>query len=218
MPSTASLSVGTDDDAGVHDLGISPLSQGVFPPGPSGSSDLYASASVSRQQGRGLLAAHRTSVLPASSSSIPDGQENTDEYAQIILASRNAKMRKWKTSTSSIGTVGFDAALGSLSREAFSRRPIPNFDEEHEPDEADITSTDGADFGVAGYNKEIEWVDWLDEYRKMKEAKVRAEQQARPPPNPTSFEANEESAPTDDDTKGKGKAAPGTASSCTFCA
>ncbi|KAK4700084.1 serine/threonine-protein kinase RIM15, partial [Phenoliferia sp. Uapishka_3] len=187
LPSTSSLSIATRNAAtgkslaGAQDLGVSPLSVGVSPlsfpsgsapPGTHGSLNLDSSASVSRQQGRGLLAAHRTSVAPSSTIDVP---ENTDEYAQIILASRDAKMRKWKTSTSSIGTVGFEAALGSLSSEAFSRRPIPNFDEEGEPDEADITSNDGADFGVGGVNKEIEWVDWLDEYRKMKLAKLAAE-------------------------------------------
>ncbi|KAL8284258.1 hypothetical protein RQP46_005007 [Phenoliferia psychrophenolica] len=168
LPSTASLSVATDVDRDRQDDEISPLSHGILNFGAGGPSSTQPGSPELLQQGRGHLEAHRTSMAP-------DAQENTDEYAQIILASRNAKMRKWKTSTSSIGTVGFDAALGSLSREAFSRRPIPKFDEEGEPEEADITSNDGADFGVAGYNKEIEWVDWLDEYRKMKEAKLPAE-------------------------------------------
>lgn len=42
--------------------------------------------------------------------------------------------------------------------------------------EADITSADAGDFGMATTgNKEFEWVDWLDEYRKLKEAKMKAE-------------------------------------------
>jgi hypothetical protein len=123
------------------------------------------------------LGSRRNSDHPAPS--VPSGSESTDEYARIILASRSAKMRKWKTSSSTIGQVGFDSTTVT-GRGDHSRRGIPSFGDygTDTMEESDITQERGAPFGVMGGNKEIEWVDWLDEYRRMKEAKVREEHAA----------------------------------------
>lgn len=50
--------------------------------------------------------------------------------------------------------------------------------------------------------KEVEWVDWLDEYRKMKEAKLKAEEVDKSPSKRRPFTA-------DDKGKGKGESALG---------
>ncbi|BGP04611.1 rim15, signal transduction response regulator [Rhodotorula toruloides] len=112
------------------------------------------------------LATHRTSIAPAG---VGVGNDSTDEYAQIILSTRNAKVRKWKTSGTSVstleaGTVGAGKTwtnLGETSEEAVE------------------STADGqavAKYEVQPETKEIEWVDWLDEYRKMKEAKLKADE------------------------------------------
>lgn len=102
---------------------------------------------------------------------------DTDEYAHIILASRTAKMRKWKTSTSTLGTAGLDLTFLGGKDGGLSRSGIPSFDNDVDPlDEMDITQESLVYGTGSSGNKEIEWVDWLDEYRKMKEAKMRAEQ------------------------------------------
>lgn len=166
----------------LNDLGIFPGSPG-YSPLPSGSnrkvsdSDYVghlASTSVGSQQGQGFVGVRRTSVFPGDAG---DPSQSTDDYAQIILASRSAKMRKWKTSTTSSVGVFADEPGKMQGREAFSRNPIPSFDEESAK-EGDLTEDAATEFGLGGQIKEIEWVDWLDEYRKMKEAKLRAEQAA----------------------------------------
>ena len=86
-------------------------------------------------------------------------------------------MRKWKTSTTSTIGVGAYESGKMPGREGLIRNPITPFDEE-DVKEADSTPEATPEFGVGGQVKEIEWVDWLDEYRKMKEAKLRAEQAA----------------------------------------
>lgn len=166
-------------DSSSHDLGVSPLSLGLSPLALGAQDGIRRSNS--QRGGRGLLAAHRTSVAPTGGLGASTGAggagaaENTDEYAQIILASRNAKMRKWKTSTGSSNDG--HARSGSWAGEGGPmRRGMPSFGEEGElVQEADITAADGIGFGIGVGNKEFEWVDWLDEYRKMKEAKLRAE-------------------------------------------
>lgn len=180
----------TSGSGPAHDLGVSPLTSGLAPFASQRTSSpaqlsatsqglptfSYATNSTSvssRNQGQSRLSAHRTSVAPTDVNS--PMSENTDEYAQIILASRSAKMRKWKTSTLSTASLALD--LSGLSKDSFSRRPLPTFldQEGMTVEEADIADETGA-FGGTGSNKEIEWVDWLDEYRKMKEAKLEAEQ------------------------------------------
>jgi serine/threonine-protein kinase RIM15 len=88
-------------------------------------------------------------------------------------------MRKWKTSLSSIGTVEGIPRGNSWLGDPGSRKAMPSFGEDGTIEEADITQADAGDFGVAGGNKEFEWVDWLDEYRKLKEAKLRSEQEEK---------------------------------------
>ena len=138
-------------------------------------------------------AANRTSVTP---STLPI----TDEYAQIIMQSRTAKMQKWKGSPA----VGSTSAAATLDLASPFRPPIPSFESE-----ADITDSQDQEPSradpipnIGTSSKEIEWVDWLDEYRRLKEAKLRSESEKQqektdaemmpPPPLPLA--------------KGKGKA------------
>jgi hypothetical protein len=57
-----------------------------------------------------------------------------------------------------------------------SRAGIPSFEPESDITDTQQEESEPAD-PLLGSGKEIEWVDWLDEYRKMKEAKLRAESQ-----------------------------------------
>lgn len=99
---------------------------------------------------------HRTSIAPIGGLGIPG--ETGDDYAQIIMASRTAKLRKWKPSITSNNAP---ADLGSGPNWAENEGSVP---------EADLGVAAG-DAGGAG----VEWVDWLDEYSKLKEAKMKAE-------------------------------------------
>ena len=179
IPSPPSDSFNEQSDGSSHDLGVSPLSLGLSPIALGSQPGIRRSNS--QRSGQGLLANHRMSLAGAAglgASAGPSGRpggngENTDEYAQIILASRNAKMRKWKTSTGS--SEGGHARSGSWAGEAGPRRGLSTFGEAELVDEADITAADGVGFGLGVGSKEFEWVDWLDEYRKMKEAKLAAE-------------------------------------------
>lgn len=219
LPPSSSLSLSLSADPfqavesaarkqGGYDLGVSPLSLGLSPlslgipsqriVSESGASH-HSNSLTRRQQGRGLLASsNRTSVVPPGAAAVSN--ESTDEYAQIILASRSAKMRKWKTSNPAIG---FDSIYGQARGEVGSRKGIPAFgdDEGESGEEVDVRRQDGIEeLGLAaGADKEIEWVDWLDEYRKMKEAKLQAEQAA------LREEMAEQDEPKSPDEKGKGK-------------
>ncbi|KAJ1028772.1 hypothetical protein NDA16_001937 [Ustilago loliicola] len=146
----------------------------------------------------------------------------TDEYARIIIQSRNAKMQKWRAQNPSrLGSqpagrrneaaAGLDPAW--LSRDQFdtsnadtaltsgqtslARRgttiglqrnssmlgaPMPtrrgsavdsNDSIESQLDEEEDSHRDLGSSAFA----EFEWVDWLDEYRKMKEAKLQSERE-----------------------------------------
>ncbi|GAA6061906.1 hypothetical protein JCM10212_000531 [Sporobolomyces blumeae] len=123
-----------------------------------------ASASISSVSGPpSRLVSQRLSLAP------PGSDDSTDEYAQIILSTRNAKVRKWKTSSPSPEPGGSGLKSWSLAG-GRNNSTLGEQLEEGADEEAD----------GAGWNatpaKEIEWVDWLDEYRKMKEAKLRADQ------------------------------------------
>ncbi|GJN91534.1 hypothetical protein Rhopal_004557-T1 [Rhodotorula paludigena] len=125
--------------------------------------------------GTGRLASHRTSIAPAGGTL---GGSSTDEYAQIILSTRNAKVRKWKpssggpsVSTLEPGTIGRGKTWTNLSEAGHS-----DDGGERDDDAEHQHGHDGATFEAQPATREIEWVDWLDEYRKMKEAKLRADQ------------------------------------------
>ncbi|GAA6004420.1 hypothetical protein JCM10207_000719 [Rhodosporidiobolus poonsookiae] len=164
----------------MQDLGISPPTFNLSPFGPSArvASDSHTqrghhkgAASISSigpgpVPGTGRLAQHRTSIAPAGGL----GSDSTDEYAQIILSTRNAKVRKWKTSTASTlstfepGTAGTGRTFTGLGATT------------EEQAEATAEAEEGE--GVPHEEpREIEWVDWLDEYRKLKEAKLRADKE-----------------------------------------
>jgi hypothetical protein len=127
------------------------------------------SASISSIGGggpSGRLAMHRTSIAPAG-----ETDNSTDEYAQIILSTRNAKVRKWKTSGGSSllsalepGTAGTGKTWTGLGATT------------EDPDEEQDGEGEEGGEGQHHEPREIEWVDWLDEYRKLKEAKLAADQ------------------------------------------
>lgn len=100
-------------------------------------------------------AAHRTSIAPLGGLNPGD---TGDDYAQIIMASRSAKLRKWKPSITSSNVPSDVSNVGNWAE---SEGALP---------EADLGLAAG-ELGGAG----VEWVDWLDEYSKLKEAKMRAE-------------------------------------------
>lgn len=81
------------------------------------------------------------------------------------------------------------------------RKPIPAFEEDTSRESGQLQAEDASFEASLGGSKEIEWVDWLDEYRRMKEAKVRAEQEIDAVVSPKTGQSK--SLPND--TKGKGK-------------
>ena len=119
-------------------------------------------------------------MLPPGASS---PATSSDDYARHLQESRASKLRKW-AGTSAAG-VGTDTIAGSEISSAKSKRRagIPDFagfgysgGPSGGRDMRDELLGDiGARPGTSG-SREIEWVDWLDEYKKMKEAKIQAEQ------------------------------------------
>ena len=176
-----------------HDFAISPHNRGSSPLSLPGTSRIptQSISPTDLTTTRGDVSANRTSSIPVVSSALP---ESTDEYAQIILASRSAKMRKWKASNPTTSTAVYDPSTWESS-DYVSRRPIPNFGEgegvTNEGGEVDLDAVGGSG------KKEVEWVDWLDEYRKMKEAKLKAEEVDKSPSKRRPFTAED---------KGKGRA------------
>lgn len=177
------------------DSGVSPLTLGLSPLAEASASDERHGAGIRRissqrqpGSGSGSLSMHRTSIAPGGNL-LPHSQrlsdrrgENTSEYAQIILASRNAKMRKWKSSVGSFSPgherasswTGEGGVPASPSTTGLRRQPGEKLQDTDAGSDAP-ESADGVGFGLGVGSKEFEWVDWLDEYRKMKEAKLRAE-------------------------------------------
>lgn len=161
------------------------------------------------------------SSLSGSSANTP----GTDEYARIIVQSRNAKMQKWRSQqrpSSPVGSagsrtpmqrVGSGVGAESDDLDIYSRHPsarnMPTLGRREttlglrgrmhsaagsvQQSRDDVLSTapaseqDIADSDLGGLSptigfdndggREIEWVDWLDEYRKMKEAKLQSERE-----------------------------------------
>ncbi|GAA6047829.1 hypothetical protein JCM3770_004663 [Rhodotorula araucariae] len=129
--------------------------------------------------GRGRLNAHRMSIAPTG---MVGAHDSTDEYAQIILSTRNAKVRKWKTSggpsvsTLEAGTAGTGKTWTNLGEAREGATGAGAADDEQPGDERELGRP--ATLEVRPETREIEWVDWLDEYRKMKEAKLKADQRS----------------------------------------
>lgn len=211
---------------------------------PGGSSSLLSSSVGGAGASRGRLSlAHPgehgllTPGAGLNVASASPGRSSTDEYARIIVQSRNAKMQKWKANSQRTGsspppTSGYFMPQSQDNRPRFDRSSsqeagILSADDNflvragppsgstlnrrdtaiglsglrHSPlassspkGNADSNAADssgqfpnfsqtagGSDFGSPNLgsdgdgSREIEWVDWLDEYRKMKEAKLRSE-------------------------------------------
>lgn len=150
----------------------------------SGSGAVAALAPSTPRGFGGRLSSHRMSIAPAGGGGVAGfgAADSTDEYAQIILSTRNAKVRKWKTSggagggngpsvsTLEAGTAGTGKTWANLAEAGRSSSEYP-------PGEADIAGEGVAGYEVQPGTREIEWVDWLDEYRKMKEAKLKMDKQ-----------------------------------------
>lgn len=130
----------------------------------------------------------RTSMMPGTIST-----SSTEDYARHLQESRASKLRKWAAGTNQsddptvpIGGAGNTFGGGSdilATGKTRRRAGIPDFsafgysDDPVERSHRDeVTGDLGVRPGTAG-SREIEWVDWLDEYKKMKEAKIRAEQE-----------------------------------------
>jgi len=113
------------------------------------------------------LSNHRLSIAPTGSN------DGTDEYAQIILSTRNAKVRKWRPASPAADPGGSGLRSWSLAG-GRNNSTLGEQTEDGGDDEAEPEQWTGAP------PKEIEWVDWLDEYRKMKEAKLRADGVVKP--------------------------------------
>ncbi|GAA6036568.1 hypothetical protein JCM8097_001229 [Rhodosporidiobolus ruineniae] len=132
--------------------------------------------------GNSRLAVHRTSIAPGGAGAGGDGpggstNHSTDEYAQIILSTRNAKVRKWKTSAASTATLS-TLEPGTAGTGKTWTGLGATVEEGGAGGEEEGAGSGGSDGGQQAppEPREIEWVDWLDEYRKMKEAKLRADE------------------------------------------
>lgn len=126
------------------------------------------SASISGMTGPpSRLSNHRLSIAATGSN------DGTDEYAQIILSTRNAKVRKWRPASPAAEPGGSGIRSWSLAG-GRNNSTLGEQTEDGGDDEAETEPWTGAP------PKEIEWVDWLDEYRKMKEAKLRADGVVKP--------------------------------------
>lgn len=145
---------------------------------------------------------HRRSLAPLSPGASADLGGATDEYAKIIMQSRSAKMQKWKTGSPKGGTAEATRSSGEMPRPRRSTsfdEVWRRGDTSPEVDIADaggpptfesalhalqsnevalydgIEGNDGGEAMETSGMKEVEWVDWLEEYRKMKEAKMLAD-------------------------------------------
>lgn len=129
----------------------------------------------------------RTSMMPGSTA-----VSSTEDYARHLHESRASKLRKWANnpnttvmtaSTDAGHTIGPSSIVPS-SAKSKRRAGIPDFDTfgysatGYGEDASGDVGTSLARPGTSG-SKEIAWVDWLEEYKMMKEAKIRAEEEAR---------------------------------------
>ena len=153
-------------------------------------------------------------VSPATANPSMSG---TDEYARIIVQSRNAKMQKWRAQNPSrLGpqqagrrndVAALDAAWPARQNQAdaplasgqstLARRgttiglhrdssilgaPVPtrrgSAVDSNDSIESQLDEEEDSQRGLeSSAFAEFEWVDWLDEYRKMKEAKLQSERE-----------------------------------------
>ncbi|SCV68579.1 BQ2448_700 [Microbotryum intermedium] len=199
-----------------HNLGVSPFSAGLSAFAANAARDALLSpelsTSISQRQienewapSSSRLTNHRMSIVPTNVGSgigLFAPESSTDEYAQIIVASRAAKMRKWKSSSGSHpGLARGSSWLSDLSVQPRSQATAEaGLTSDAKIAERDITRFEGESEG--GNGAQVEWVDWLDEYERMKAAKMRAEQQG--PGLGAGGEAETGGETVDD--KGKGKA------------
>ncbi|MCO5598837.1 hypothetical protein L7F22_052936 [Adiantum nelumboides] len=143
-----------------------------------GRSSLTHAASIRGRGKRGDASARRLSTVPT-----PQG---IDEYARIIIQSRNAKMQKWKTASSSQSQQRMPgyALFADDADQSGDTTANRNASESQAkvaatPNVSPVGSlTDHKDnLSDESGQREIEWVDWLDEYRRLKEAKLRVEKE-----------------------------------------
>ena len=128
----------------------------------------------------------RTSMMPGPSTDLASSSE---EYARHLQESRASKLRKWANNLNEDVRAGAGSTIsgsdfaGSTIKER-RRAGMPDFSifgfsASPSGDRSEHRRESSEDWivppGTAG-SREIEWVDWLDEYKKMKQAKIRAEQ------------------------------------------
>nr|CDI52366.1 related to serine/threonine protein kinase [Melanopsichium pennsylvanicum 4] len=155
-------------------------------------------------------------ISPATVTRPPSG---TDEYARIIIQSRNAKMQKWRSQNPSrlglqqtgrrTDAAAFESAWQSCDpstqadiplstgQTSLARRgttiglqrdssilgaPMParrdSAVDSNDSIESQLDEEEDSQRGLeSSAFAEFEWVDWLDEYRKMKEAKLQSERE-----------------------------------------
>ncbi|GAA97405.1 uncharacterized protein L969DRAFT_94460 [Mixia osmundae IAM 14324] len=132
---------------------------------------------------------HRLSMTPGAAPS-------TDEYAKILLQTRADKIKKWKgrqqtTPNPDALPLWSPPLAGDSSSTAIPQHSASSqgFDfasalSKLDLNEADTTSSISQELEALAQDpgKEIEWVDWLDEYRLMKQAKLKADSTDRSNP------------------------------------
>lgn len=103
---------------------------------------------------------------------------STDDYAKHLQDSRASKLRKWTNSAAPTGAnQGIASSFAEFGGPAIRRRPpIPDFSHGFDDTEVLNMRDDAAgDIGArpdTAKGREIEWVDWLEEYKQRKEAKI----------------------------------------------
>lgn len=120
----------------------------------------------------------RTSMLPAES--VSAASASTDDYARHLQESRASKLQRWANASieSAAGTTTISGSIidiGSPSRG--TRGAASVLDETTFQPPTQYLETSGGDIGIrpGTGGRDIEWVDWLDEYKRLKEAKLKAE-------------------------------------------
>lgn len=139
---------------------------------------------------------------PSGSAATDNAMLGTDEYARIIMQSRSAKMQKWRAtapigrqrsqsptmskpgdrqSSTLRGPADTSRGLSDVTRRGTVSGLPDHFKNYRDAQAADESLDDEGTLSVPSFSNlgapgEIEWVDWLDEYRKMKEVKLLAEQ------------------------------------------
>ena len=188
LSDTGSLQAGPSPEARLpSSVDVSELGREMVANTNLGGAALSAATSPSSDRRKGF----RTSMLPGPTSA---SVSSSEDYARHLQESRASKLKKWANNANAAG--GESGAGNPISGSDFAaertirarrRGGMPDFAEfgfsaaaiSGESDYRDELGGDaGARPGTAG-SRDIEWVDWLEEYKQMKEAKIRAEHEEK---------------------------------------